>query len=200
MERFFLSASELTHEPSDNSPGRLSGYVTKWNVLSHDRGGYRDVFRPNAFANLLTDNYNVKAYRDHNEGIYLGRSGNNLTLQPDATGLRFWLDLINDTHGRDTAVLMADNHFGGMSFGYLPDQYKWRNEEKGPIREHLSGTLVEVSVVFDPAIPFTSVELNALDDRNPEVLASLQAWLGTPRRNSAKRVLKLAEFQIQNTI
>ncbi len=198
MEQFFLPA-EVTTEPTENSPGRLSGYATKWNILSHDRGGFRDVFRPGAFANLFGDSFNVKAYRDHD--IYLGRTSNgSLRLEPDAIGLKFSLDLPDTQHGRDTAALMVRGDFEGMSFGYIPDQYKWKTEDKGTIREHLSGNLIEISVVFDPAFPRTSVELNALNEPRPEVLASLQQWLGTPKRNFANRVLKLAEFRGQSTI
>ena len=196
IERFFspFLPSDLKTEAKDNSPGTLSGYVTKWNTLSHDRGGYRVVFRPDAFANLADESSDIRALRDHEEGIYLGRTSNNsLCLSTDQIGLRFSLDLPDTQDGRDTAVLARRGDFGGMSFGYLPDRFGWKNEQQGPILEHLSGHLVEVSVVFSPAFPRTSVELNALDEPNPEVLESLKQFLGTPRKNIAEKKLWLAE-------
>jgi uncharacterized protein len=200
IERYF-SHAELKTEAKDDSPGTLSGYVTKWNILSHDRGGYRDLFRENAFANLSEDGSDVHAYRDHDTTVYLGRTTNGtLRLVPDEIGLKFSLDLPDTQDGRDTAALVRRGDFGGMSFGYLANEYQWRKQDNGPVREHLSGQLVEISVVFSPAFPKTSVELNALDEPNPEVLVSLNQWLGTPRRNSAARRIKLAEIEMNNTM
>lgn len=199
IERYFSSA-ELQAEPKDDSPGTLSGYVTKWNILSHDRGGYRDLFRAGAFANLTAD-HDVHAYRDHDSTIYLGRTTNGtLRLESTEAGLLFSLDLPDTQDGRDTAALVRRGDFGGMSFGYLPSEYQWRKQDNGPVREHLSGQLVEISVVFSPAFPKTSVELNALDEPAPEILLSLQQWLGTPRRNSANRRLRIAEIEASHTM
>ncbi|MBI1347103.1 HK97 family phage prohead protease [bacterium] len=200
LERYF-SPADLTTEDTDHSPGTLSGYVTRWNLLSHDRGGYRDLFRAGAFANLADEGHDVHAYRDHDATVYLGRSTNNtLRLATDEVGLKFSLDLPDTQDGRDTAALVRRGDFGGMSFGYLANEYQWRKLEHGPVREHLSGQLVEISVVFSPAFDKTSVELNALDAPRPEVLASLQDWLGTPRRNSAARRIKLSEIVTNHTM
>lgn len=194
LERYF-SYADLTTEDKDDSPGTLSGYVTRWGILSHDRGGYRDLFRAGAFSNLSEEGSDVHAYRDHDSTVYLGRTTNGtLRLVPDEIGLKFSLDLPDTQDGRDTAALVRRGDFGGMSFGYLANEYQWRKQDNGPVREHLSGQLVEISVVFSPAFPKTSVELNALDEPNPDVLASLHQWLGTPRRNSAARRIKLAEI------
>lgn len=72
------------------------------------------------------------------------------------------------------------------------DTFAWKSEDQGTIQEHTAGTLVEVSVVYQPAFLFTSVELNSLGEPSPEVLASLKAWRGTPNRNRAQRILALA--------
>jgi len=197
IERYFSLGELTTEEPQNDSPGRLTGYVNKWGVRSHDRGGYLDTFRATAFSNLSESSHDVKAYLDHNDGhngrplIYLGRTPVNLKLTPDAIGLRFSLDLPNTQQGRDTAELQKAGHFNGMSFGYLPGQYNWTKENGVPVREHTSGTLIEVSVVFDPAFPKTNVQLNALSDPDEETLESLQRFLGTPNRDFAERVLRL---------
>ncbi len=193
IERYFTS-SKISATENDNSPGTLSGYVTRWDMLSHDRGGYRDLFRPGVFSNLAEDQSNVMAYRDHDDTVYLGRTINNsLRLATDDVGLLFELDLPDTQDGRDTAALVRRGDFGGMSFGYIPDQFSWRKRENVPVREHLSGHLLEVSVVFDPAFQKTSVELNALSEPDPAVIRSLNEFLGTPKRNSAKRRIFFAE-------
>jgi uncharacterized protein len=186
MERFFLQSPV---EATDDH--KLTGYVTRWNVLSGDRGGYRDVFRPGAFGDI--ERQDVLAFLDHNDQQYLGRLKNgSLSLATDAQGLRFSLELPDTTLGRDVAALVRRGDLSGMSFGYLPDKYAWKSEEQGTIREHTAGTLVEVSVVYQPAFPFTSVELNRLQEPSPEVLQSLRDFLGTPNRNKARRILELA--------
>lgn len=198
MEKFFFSTSIEATETSD-SPGVLTGYAMKFNVLSHDRGGYRDVFRPGVFHNLKQpDGLDVKAYRDHNEGIYLGRTSNStLSLTTDDIGLRFSLRLPDTQDGRDTAALVKRGDLAGMSFGYLPDTYSWKKEDQGPVRQHTSGRLVEISAVQDPAFPFTQLELSAVTEPDPNVIQSLNEWLGTPRRNSAARELRLSKFSLQ---
>jgi len=193
IERYFSLGELIQEEPQNDSPGRLTGYVNKWGVRSHDRGGYLDTFRATAFSNLADANHDVKAFQDHNEGIYLGRSGVNLKLTPDAIGLRFSLDLPNTTAGRDAAELAKHQHFKGMSFGYLPGEYNWKKENGVPVREHTSGTLIEVSVVYDPAFPKTNVQLNALTDPDEATLESLKNFLGTPNRDFVERALRIFE-------
>lgn len=198
MEKYFFSTPIEATETSD-SPGVLTGYAMKFNVLSHDRGGYRDVFRPGVFQNLYSkDGFDIKAYRDHNEGIYLGRTSNStLSLTADDIGLRFSLTLPDTQDGRDTAALVKRGDLAGMSFGYLPDTYSWKKEDQGPVRQHTSGRLVEISAVQDPAFPFTQLELSAVTEPDPNVIKSLNEFLGTPRRNSAARKLSLAKFPLQ---
>lgn len=202
MERYFTTTQIGFDQAEDSkSPGRLTGYVTRWNTLSHDRGGYKDVFRPDAFANLLDSETDVKAYQDHNYSIYLGRTSNHsLKLSMDSEGVRFSLDLPDTQHGRDTAALMSRNDFNGMSFGYLPEKFQLVRTDEGIVREHISGTLVEVSVVFDPAFESSSVELNALDESSEEVLQQIREFLGTPKLNVAKRKLQLASIDTSESI
>jgi uncharacterized protein len=194
MERFFYS-DEFSLTPADNSPGVLSGYFIKWNTLSHDRGGYRVVFRRGAFANLGTnDLIDIKAHRDHDYTTYLARTGNGtLTLMPDDIGVRFSVTLPDTNDGRDMAVLVARKDIAGMSFGYLPADYLWRNEDAGPIQEHTSGRLVEVSPVYDPGFPYTSLHLHSMGDPDQATLSSLNKFLAEPKIKEAKMRLWLAE-------
>lgn len=200
MEKFFFTTA-LEHTPSENSPGVLTGYAMKFNVLSHDRGGFRDAFRPGVFGDSInaTDPYDVQAYYNHNEQVYLGRTGNgSLKLSTDHVGLKFSLELPDTQHGRDIATLVSRKDLSSMSFGYLPDVYHWKTEEAGPIREHLQGRLAEISVVHQAAFPHTKVELNSLEDPTSDVLASLAQWQEeqkqTPHRNRAQRILKIWEL------
>jgi len=200
-DRYFFATDLAAEQPTDDSPGTLSGYVVKFNVLSHDRGGYRDVFRRGAFKNLDDPSkspVDIKAYRDHDETYYLGRTSNGtLKLVTDEVGVRFSLKLPNTVEGRDTAALAARKDFGGMSFGFYPDSdgYSWKHEKAGSIREMYSGTLVEVSVVFEPGIPKTELVLHSLD-ANDEKAEQELAEHHAQERERRLRILEIAEKEI----
>lgn len=198
MEKYFSSAI-ITSSAKDGSPGRLSGYVTKWNTISSDRGGYRDRFSKTSFANLGDKTSNVLAYRDHDYNIYLGQLFNgSLTLTADDVGLLFDLDLPDTTDGRDTAALVARKDLVGMSFGYEPEpnSWDWDDSDEYHVRDHLRGRLVEVSVVFDPAFQGTSVDLHSISESSPEALKSLEEYLNSQKPAPTKRNLLKTRLRI----
>lgn len=195
IERYFLN-TDVTTEEADGSPGKLRGRVTTWDTVSHDRGGYKVIFRQGAFSNVENPHpiHDIKAYRDHNEDIYLGRLSNGtLKIAETEDGIDFELTLPDTQDGRDTAALVKRQDIKGMSFGYIPEEWEW---QAGPTLIHKSGFLVEVSPVFDPSFPNTEVGMYSLGEPDEKVLDSLKDYLGTPKRNSAKRRLRLAENEL----
>lgn len=189
----FKSAATITDHA--DSPGILSGWVTRFGILSCDRGGYRDTFTASAFGNIESDD--IRALCDHDWNQYLGRKANDtLTLTLTDDGLQFSLILPDTQIGRDTAALCRRGDIEGCSFGYLPDQFTWSDGDYLPIRQHTAGTLVEISVVYDPAFPETEVVLSSKTPASAETLASLQTYLDTkaktPRLDRSKQLLKIA--------
>lgn len=67
-----------------------------------------------------------------------------------------------------------------MSFGYIPDDFRRKDEQAGPIGEHLRGRLVEISAVFDLAFQKTELALARLKRRRDETDV-------TPNMKSGKR-------------
>ena len=191
IEQFYYD-SELSLQETEEKKTKLAGYAMKFNTLSHDRGGYRDVFRHGVFGDTIngSEGFDVKAYFDHSPESYLGRTSNgSLKLALDATGLKFELDVPPTSLGADILALVERGDLSGCSFGYVPDQFRWKDEGEGngAIREHTAGRLIEISVVFDPAFPKTEL-----------ALASLEQWkleqkelASTIRRDEAKRLLQL---------
>lgn len=188
--------SELSLEKKEEQESsRLIGYAMKYNVLSSDRGGYRDVFRDGVFGDLVGKD--IKAFRDHDESLYLGRTKNStVQLWADEIGLKFTIDLPETTVGRDTLALIKRNDLSGMSFGVVVKQHRWKDEAKGPIREIYEADLHEISVVFNPAFPKTEVALASLNqwkEQKIEIEKEEETELKTPNLNRAKRVLQLFE-------
>lgn len=169
--------AEIAFEKSEQptSPGRLTGYFVKWDVLSHVQDGYREVFRQGAFGDLnYGDGIDVKSYQDHQWTIanYLGRTSNgSVMIQFDQVGGRFSIDLPDTQAGRDTAVLAARGDLPGMSFGYLMGKSKWSKADQNnvPVLEHSQGRLIEISPVFDPRFPKTELVLSSLDQAEPQM-------------------------------
>lgn len=201
QEIFYFDDAEVALETYDNQPARLAGYAMKFNVLSRDRGGYRDVFRPGVFGDITGQD--IKAYLDHEASQYLGRTSNNsLQLWLDNIGLRFALDLPDTTVGRDTRALVERNDLSGMSFGVVIDSYNWKDETTGPIREIMKAQLHEVSVVFNPAFPKTELALASLQqwrDEQDEPTAPPEEIEATkepetPNLNRAKRLLRISDL------
>ena len=173
----------------------LVGYGIKWDVLSHDFGGYRTVFRKSSFDDLESPLGDLKAYYEHDyDHGYLARTNNGtFKVAMDDVGIRYSIELPDTQLGRDVAALAERDDIVGASIGIPKDQSKitWKREAGGvPIREFTKTKLVEISVVHEPAFPFTTAEL---------VKASLEEFLKsvepvpepTPLKDKARRTIEL---------
>jgi len=180
-------------EKQENKPARLVGYGIKFDVLSHDLGGYRAVFRRDTFDDLgdgpLGD---LKAYYQHDyERGYLARTDNGtFKIEKDDIGIKYSIELPPTQLGRDVEALAERDDIVGASLGVVPTKVTLKREPQGLIREFTKAQLVEISAVHEPAFPYTTSEL---------VRASLEEFLNqlppeeikTPNLNRAKRILQL---------
>lgn len=196
QKEIYFFDNQPTLETEENKPARLVGYAIKYDVLSQDLGGFRTVFRKGAFGELgdspLGD---LKAYYDHNyENGYLGRTSNGtFKIEDDGIGLKYSIELPDTTLGRDVRTLAARGDIIGASVGIIKDKVAWKKETNGlPIRQHLSATLFEVSVVHDPAFPSTTAKL---ETSSLDISKSLEEFLKQEARTQnldwARRILIL---------
>jgi HK97 family phage prohead protease len=143
-------------------PKVVRGYAARFNALSDDLGGFREMIAPGAFAGVLGDD--VRALIDHRSEMILGRTkAGTLRLREDDDGLAVEIDLPDTQIARDLAASMARGDVDQMSFGFTVDRDDWAITEDGVVVrtiEALSG-LFDVSVVTFPAYPQTEASLRS---------------------------------------
>jgi HK97 family phage prohead protease len=171
--------------------GVIAGYAAMFNRLSVDLGGCREVLVPGAFRSTLAKyrdgQHDVLALAEHDHRSLLGRlTAGNLTLEEDAVGLRFQLELPNTQLGRDVRELVARGILRGMSFSFGIIRDSWGTDAGKRRRTVHDLTMYEISVVGSPAYPATSV---AATRRNPGTAwwtgARLRAVSARPTRGAA---------------
>ncbi len=152
----------------NNSIGKLTGYIAKFNSDSLDMGGFTEQIRQGAFSQSLRSN-DVVALVNHNRNAVVGRlSANTLVLREDSEGLAFDLDLPKTSEGRDLKTLIQRGDVKGCSFGFniRKEDMSWQKRGKQEICTLEKIDLQEVSVgVTFPAYPATNMSLRSHKSR-----------------------------------
>jgi HK97 family phage prohead protease len=169
----------------------IGGYAAKFNTLSRNLGGFVERIDPGFFAKSEGDGWpRVMARYNHDNNMLLGtsRSGT-LRLVTDGTGLDYSVDV--PAARADVYELVQRGDVAESSFAFRTLDDDWSMTEDGfPVRTLLSGQLVDVAPVNDPAYLDTSTGLRSLAERAgaelEEVRAAAQAgdlkpFLGTKR-------------------
>jgi HK97 family phage prohead protease len=176
----FDAFSEDDLRAIDEGAGRVPvrGYAARFNELSDDLGGYREIISPGAFDDVLADpNTDVRALINH-EGVPLarykgGRDENTLELSIDDEGLRYSFDLnLSHPESRSLAAAMSRGDIDQSSFRFQArDGSKFSEQEGGLVRDVFRlSSLRDVSVVTFPAYPTTSAEVKRSLEEAQETL------------------------------
>src|SRR5690606_4918999 len=147
----------------EGKPTILRGYAAVFEKLSVPLFGFREKIRKGAFAKSLEKN-NIKALWNHNPDFPLGSTkGGTLKLEEDDKGLRFELELPDNSWGRDAEIAVRRKDVDGVSFGFSVNKDEWdRSNEKEPIRTLVDVNLIEISPTPFPAYPATSVSARSV--------------------------------------
>ncbi len=137
----------------------LAGYAARFDVLSHDLGGFREKIARGAFTDSIRRGDDAIFVVDHDPGRLLARvKSGTLRLSEDAAGLRFEADMPDTTLGRDVLEMVRRGDLAEMSFKFRAREDSWaRDAVGGDIRTLLRVDVGDVSVVVDAAYPETSV-------------------------------------------
>lgn len=154
---FRIENMELRGE--DGAPTILRGYAAVFDELSVPIFGFREKIRSGAFSKSLKEN-NIRALWNHNADMPLGNTkAGTLKLEEDNKGLRFDLELPDNSWGHDTAISVKRGDVDGVSFGFNVIKDEWDHSKKEePIRTLVSVNLIEISPTPFPAYPATSVD------------------------------------------
>jgi HK97 family phage prohead protease len=143
----------------------LEGYFCTYGTLSHDLGGFREQLQTGCFDKSLRDQP-ITALVNHDDNKLLGKTGQNLTVASDSTGLRFSVDPLPDTsYGSDLVALAEQGLVDSCSFGFMAVNEAWSTLPDGtPLRTITEAIVFEGSVLAGPdaAYPNTSVSLRSM--------------------------------------
>lgn len=144
----------------------IAGYVVKFNQRSQlIWGEFYERVAKGAFLRSLQEN-TIKALWNHRSDFVLGSNKNStLRLYEDNTGLRFEIDLPNNSWGKDAFESVQRGDVDGMSFGFNVRQDAWQflKEEDVYERTLLDVNLFEVSPTPFPAYPDSEVDQRSID-------------------------------------
>lgn len=154
----------------------IGGYAAKFNTLSRNLGGFVERIDPGFFAKSEGDGWpRVMARYNHDNNMLLGtsRSGT-LQLVTDGTGLDYTV-AVPASRG-DVYELVERGDVAESSFAFRTLADDWSMTEDGfPVRTLLSGQLVDVAPVNDPAYLDTSTGLRSLAERAGAQLEEVRA-------------------------
>lgn len=137
------------------------GYALKFNSLSEDLGGFKEVITPEALKE--TDFSDVRALLNHNADKVLARSSaGTLDLNVDDKGLKFRFKIPDTTYGMDLAENLRNGNINQCSFGFSLDENgdEFRYDEKENIYKRTLNKIkevVDISLVTYPAYKDSSV-------------------------------------------
>ncbi len=154
----------------------IGGYAAKFNTLSRNLGGFVERINPGFFAKSEGDGWpRVMARYNHDNAYLLGTSrAGTLRLQTDGTGLDYSVDV--PTARGDVYELVQRGDISESSFAFFTFEDDWAMTDDGfPVRTLLSGQLVDVAPVNDPAYLDTSTGLRSLAEKTGAELAEVRA-------------------------
>jgi hypothetical protein len=158
MQRFGV---QLRAEMSGDT---LRGHASVFGQVACIGAGWEQVGR-SAFDAVLADpETDVRALRDHNPSMLLGRqSAGTLRVSVDSEGLPFEVDLPDTSYANDLRELVERGDLDGASFGFVPgDDVLGRAPDGRQLRTHTSvRTLIDVSAVTFPAYDGAGVALRS---------------------------------------
>lgn len=164
----FVPATEFRFVSSDKpTENKVAGYAAKFNVRSAPIAGmFIEKILPGAFRSAIKD-ADVLFLVEHDRAKLLGRTGaRTLSVEEDATGLRFEGSLPDTTLGRDVRVQLERGDLSQMSFAFRTKRDIWHDDDPSglPVREIVEfASISDVSLVAMGQYPDTEASLRALE-------------------------------------
>lgn len=167
----------------------VDGYAAKFNVVSDDLGGFREVIRPGAFSRAIAEKQDVVFLWMHDRTTVMARtSSGTLTISEDGIGLRFEARLADTGAGRDLATLIERGDVSSMSFAFRARKDEWDFKAPVALRTLIDVDMYDVSAVDVGAYPQTELALRSME-------AARAAIDGPATMDRMRRRLRLAEAE-----
>lgn len=141
----------------------IGGYAAKFDRMSQNLGGFVESIRTSFFNKSRGDGWpNVMARHNHHDNMLLGTSGaGTLRLKLDEIGLDYAVDVPQTR--MDVYELVQRGDVRQSSFAFIAFEDDWSTTDQGfPLRSLISGQLIDVASVNNPAYLDTSTGLRSL--------------------------------------
>ncbi|WP_370548621.1 HK97 family phage prohead protease [Edwardsiella tarda] len=148
-------SSEVRAEQHSEQPTRIIGYGSVFNSRSEPLWGFREIIKPGAFDDVLSDD--VRGLFNHDPNFILGRStAGTLSLAVDDKGLRYDIEAPDTQTIRDLVIapmMRGDINQSSFSFRVARDGEHWYEDDEGIVIREISrfSRLFDVSPVTYPA-------------------------------------------------
>ena len=161
-----LDVSGLQVEKREDGNPKISGYAAIFNSDSEDMG-FVERIKPGAFKKALRKS-DVRALFNHDANLIFGRSGVNLKMKEDKTGLFMEVSPLTTS----TYKMVEENIQSGLvtqqSFAFTVEEDEW-NEDFTKRTINKVGQIFDVSPVTYPAYADTTVALRSMEDKKKAI-------------------------------
>lgn len=196
---------KIERRSGDAAGVTIRGYAAVFDKYSNNLGGFREIIKPGAFADVLEND--VRALFNHDANHVLGRTlSGTLRVFQDDTGLGYEVDLPDTQTARDLAISIERGDVTQSSFAFTiaPGGATWGEDDQVGYTRTITqvGRLYDVSPVTYPAYPDASVAARSLEAYQTETRTTQQqAGLEEREQIAAaaerrQRMLRLAEAAI----
>jgi HK97 family phage prohead protease len=186
LETRNIDISSFEVRQDDNGDMFIEGYASVFDSRSKNLGGFYEYIDRSAFEN--TDMSNTVALINHSNDYVLGRSPQTLQLEVDERGLKYRLQLGNQSYARDLyeSIQRGDINSSSFAFTIAKGGDTWEKRDGEVIRTISSiDTLYDVSPVTTPAYASASVSARSLE----------QAESLTDKKEEVKEVTPKSYYQ-----
>ncbi|AUH54408.1 HK97 family phage prohead protease [Listeria monocytogenes] len=157
MNEMETRSLESVESKEENS---IAGYALKYNSLSEDLGGYKEIISPNALNGV--DLSDVRALINHDRNQCIGRTkAGTLMLKNDSTGLGFVCTLPGTSFARDLKENIKAGNISQCSFKFRTTEngVSWKRSKDGDYIRTIEqfSEIEEISIVTIPAYEDTNV-------------------------------------------
>lgn len=171
IERRYVA--EVRKAEDDPESRRVSGYAAVFGssslpLMDWDHGEFEEVIDRNAFDGVIEQSDVFAVLNHDNSRGVLGRSINgtgSLSLSVDDHGLRYEFDAPRTALGDELLEGLRRGDITASSFAFNVQDERWEEQEDKTYKRTILkvGRLYDVSPVYNPAYPDTSVAQRSLD-------------------------------------
>ncbi|HEY3984644.1 HK97 family phage prohead protease [Cedecea sp.] len=148
-------SGEVRAEQQSDQPTRIIGYGSVFNSRSEPLWGFREIIKPGAFDDVLTND--VRGLFNHDPNFILGRStSGTLALSVDERGLQYNITAPDTQTIRDLVIapmIRGDINQSSFAFNVARNGEHWYEDEEGIVIREITkfSRLYDVSPVTYPA-------------------------------------------------